>query len=123
MVKPIGPPLRVRRVDALVYRCPIESPVPLAQAIAGVDMALWDIAARRAGEPLWRFLGGASPVLRVYASGLNPEHPEALAAERHKEGFTAFRLKVGFGRDRDASSLAALRAALGPDVELMADAN
>ena len=34
-------------------------PGPLAQAIAGLDIALWDLVARRAGAPLWRMLGGA----------------------------------------------------------------
>lgn len=98
-------------------------PGPLAQAIAGVDIALWDLAARRAGEPLWRMLGGRSPRVRVYASGLNPDAPEKLAAARRNEGHRAFKLKVGFGLERDLGNLNALRAVLGPDAELMVDAN
>jgi L-alanine-DL-glutamate epimerase-like enolase superfamily enzyme len=98
-------------------------PGPLAQSIAGVDIALWDLAARRAGVPLWRMLGGIAPRVRVYASGLNPDSPEALAAARRREGYRAFKLKVGFGIERDVANLAALRAALGGDAELMADAN
>lgn len=96
---------------------------PLAQCIAGVDIALWDLAARRAGQPLWRMLGGTSPRVRVYASGLNPDSPDALAAARQRDGYRAFKLKVGFGIERDVANLAALRAALGDGVELMADAN
>jgi D-galactarolactone cycloisomerase len=98
-------------------------PGPIAQAIAGVDIALWDLAARRAGEPLWRMLGGASPRIRVYASGLNPDAPEKLAARKRDEGYGAFKLKVGFGVDRDAGNLAALRAELGDGAQLMVDAN
>jgi L-alanine-DL-glutamate epimerase-like enolase superfamily enzyme len=98
-------------------------PGPLAQAIAGVDIALWDLHARRAGEPLWRLLGGESPRLRVYASGINPDRPEQTALARRDEGYTAFKLKVGFGLERDASNLRALRDALGPAAELMIDAN
>jgi L-alanine-DL-glutamate epimerase-like enolase superfamily enzyme len=97
-------------------------PGPLAQAIAGVDIALWDLAARKAGQPLWRLLGGASPRVRVYASGLNPGSPETIAAARQREGHRAFKLKIGFG-ERDLSNLEALRFALGEDAELMVDAN
>jgi len=98
-------------------------PGPLAQAIAGADIALWDLAARRAGEPLWRMLGGESPRLRVYASGINPDQPERIALARRDEGYTAFKVKVGFGVERDVSNLRALREALGPGAELMVDAN
>lgn len=97
-------------------------PGPFAQAIAGVDIALWDLHARRAGQPLWRLLGGRSPEIGVYASGLNPDAPEALAAERLKEGYRAFKLKVGFGAERDLANLRALRSVAG-DLPLMVDAN
>jgi L-alanine-DL-glutamate epimerase-like enolase superfamily enzyme len=98
-------------------------PGPLAQAIAGVDIALWDLAACKAGEPLWRLLGGASPRVRVYASGLNPDAPEKLAAARRDEGHRAFKLKVGFGAERDVANLKALRRTLGDEAEMMVDAN
>ena len=98
-------------------------PGPLAQAIAGVDIALWDLAARKAGQPLWRVLGGASPRIRVYASGLNPDAPEKLALSRRNDGHRAFKLKVGFGAERDVANLKALRRALGEEAELMVDAN
>ena len=98
-------------------------PGPLAQAIAGVDIALWDLAARKAGQPLWRLLGGSSPRVRVYASGLNPDGPEKLALSRQNEGYRAFKLKVGFGVDRDLANLRALRDTLGEASQLMVDAN
>jgi len=96
---------------------------PIAQAIAGIDIALWDLAAREAGCPLWRLLGGTSPRIPVYASGLNPEAPEKLAARRLAEGHRAFKLKVGFGRERDLANLVAMRDTLGAASVLMADAN
>lgn len=96
---------------------------PIAQAIAGVDIALWDLAARKGKQPLWRLLGGASPRVPVYASGLNPDQPEKLAARRRDEGYRAFKLKIGFGPERDLANLKALRATLGRDVDLMVDAN
>jgi D-galactarolactone cycloisomerase len=98
-------------------------PGPLAQCIAGIDIALWDLAARRAGKPLWRLLGGSDPVVKVYASGLNPDAPELLAARRRKEGYTAFKLKVGFGAERDLANLRAMRSTLGDEVAMMVDAN
>jgi L-alanine-DL-glutamate epimerase-like enolase superfamily enzyme len=96
---------------------------PFAQAIAGIDIALWDLHARRASQPLWRLLGGASATVRVYASGLNPDRPERLAAAMHNDGFRAFKLKIGFAVERDVANVRALRAALGTDADLMVDAN
>lgn len=98
-------------------------PGPIAQAIAGLDIAAWDLVARRAGLPLWKLLGGASDRIRVYASGLNPDAPERLAGERQSEGYVAFKLKVGFGADRDLANLGALRKRLGAGATLMVDAN
>lgn len=98
-------------------------PGPLAQVIAGVDIAIWDLLARKAGKPLWQMLGGNSPRVAVYASGLNPECPEKIAATRRAEGYSAFKVKIGFGAERDLANLRALRETLGTNVELMVDAN
>jgi D-galactarolactone cycloisomerase len=97
-------------------------PGPLAQALAGVDTAIWDMVARRAGQPLWRLLGG-QPTIAVYTSGINPDQPERVAEEKAREGYTAFKLKVGFGDQRDEDNLRALRSAMGPAATLMVDAN
>lgn len=96
---------------------------PLAQSIAGIDIALWDLSARKLAQPLWRMLGGSSPKIGVYASGLNPDQPEKLALQRQREGYRNFKLKVGFGIERDVANLKAMREALGDDAGLMADAN
>jgi D-galactarolactone cycloisomerase len=98
-------------------------PGPIAQALAGLDLAMWDIAAKRAALPLWRMLGGRTDTVKVYASGLNPTTPERLAAAKADEGYTAFKLKVGFGMQRDVANLSALRSALGASATLMIDAN
>lgn len=96
---------------------------PIAQCIAGLDLALWDLCARRAGQPLWRLLGGRTGEVPVYASGINPDRPEEIVAQRRDEGYRAFKLKVGFGRDVDLANLRKLREVLGPDAPLMVDAN
>jgi L-alanine-DL-glutamate epimerase-like enolase superfamily enzyme len=98
-------------------------PGPIAQAIAGIDIALWDLLSRRREMPLWQVLGGESGTIGVYASGINPDAPERVASDKHAAGFRAFKLKVGFGTDRDVANLTAMREALGPGVTLMADAN
>jgi L-alanine-DL-glutamate epimerase-like enolase superfamily enzyme len=111
-----------RTTAVLVLQC--AEPGPFAQAIAGIDIALWDLSARRTGQPLWRFLdAGASPLIGVYASGLNPDAPEKLAAAKQSQGFAAFKLKVGFGAERDTANLRALRETLGDGARLMVDAN
>ncbi|MDM0019320.1 mandelate racemase/muconate lactonizing enzyme family protein [Variovorax saccharolyticus] len=96
---------------------------PIAQTIAGIDLALWDLSARRAGQPLYRHLGGTRGSVPVYASGINPDQPERMALRRRDEGYRAFKLKIGFGQERDLANLDAMRRALGDDAELMADAN
>jgi D-galactarolactone cycloisomerase len=104
-------------------------PGPIAQAVAGIDIALHDLAARRAGVPLWRHLGGpaAGPGdgvrVPVYASGINPDRSGETVAALRIGGYTAFKLKVGFGEARDLDNLAAVRAAAGADARVMVDAN
>src|SRR3546814_14056189 len=59
----------------------------------------------------------------VYASGINPEGAERLVGAKLHEGYRAFKLKVGFGETTDLGSLRPLRTLLGPEMELMIDAN
>lgn len=97
---------------------------PLRQVAAGLDAAVHDLAARRAGLPLYRYLdGSAAGTLRAYASGIGPERPAAVAESAASAGHAAFKVKVGFGRDTDRATVAAARRAIGPDALLMADAN
>ncbi|MFT0137190.1 mandelate racemase/muconate lactonizing enzyme family protein [Alcanivoracaceae bacterium MT1] len=98
-------------------------PGPFAQCLSGIDLALWDLCARRAGQPLWQYLGGDTDRIPVYASGLNPTAPERLAVERAAQGYTRFKLKIGFGAKRDLANLAALRDNLGDQASLMVDVN
>lgn len=98
-------------------------PGPMAQVIAGIDLALWDLCARRTGEPLWRLLGGRSDRVGVYASGINPDRPQDVVAARRSEGYRAFKLKIGFGAERDLANLRTVRDLLGREAPLMVDAN
>jgi L-alanine-DL-glutamate epimerase-like enolase superfamily enzyme len=98
-------------------------PGPIAQVIAGIDIALWDLAARLAGRPLWRLLGGDRDRVPAYASGINPDRAVDQAEEAKAAGFRAFKLKIGFGAELDLANLEALRARLGPDAPIAVDAN
>jgi L-alanine-DL-glutamate epimerase-like enolase superfamily enzyme len=108
------------RLEILAVQC--GEPGTMAQIIAGADIALWDLVAKRLNQPLWKLFGGSARV-RTYASGLSPTQPEKLALLKHEEGYRAFKLKVGFAPDRDIANLRALRELFGPDTTLMVDAN
>lgn len=101
---------------------------PASFAISAIDVALWDVKATAAGEPLWRFLGGHSPKVKVYAGGIDLDMPlEELreqTAENLEAGFRAIKMKVGRERlGEDIERVAAIREQLGPDIPLMVDAN
>lgn len=98
---------------------------PIAAAIAGIDIALWDLAARRDGVPLHRYLGGdpSKTDVPVYVTGINPDAPERFALARQAEGHRAFKLKIGFEMGKDLANLRAMREALGPEAVITCDAN
>jgi D-galactarolactone cycloisomerase len=116
-------------LEARTRRMAIQSgePGPFAQIIGGIDQALWDMAARRAGVPLWKLLADdemqASGRVRVYASGLGPERVAETALRKRAEGYGAFKVKVGFAPEKDQANLMDLRAALGAGALIMVDAN
>ena len=97
---------------------------PIAAVLAGIDIALWDLAARRAGMPLNRYLGGEKrAAVPVYVTGINPDQPEKFSLARQAEGHHAFKLKIGFGMAKDLANLRAMREALGPQATITCDAN
>ena len=106
--------------EVLALQC--GEPGPFAQAISGIDLALWDLSARRQRLPLWRLLGGQSRRIKVYASGINPGGAAQTAEAALARGHRALKLKVGFGAETDLANLAALRAIVGAGM-LAADAN
>src|SRR5215470_13676600 len=101
------------------------------QGLSGIDIALWDIKGKHFGVPVHQLLGGAQRTeVQAYATGLyrrKSGDPLRYLAEEAagyiSEGFTAVKLKVGFGVEEDAAVTRAVRAAIGPDVALMVDAN
>lgn len=97
---------------------------PMAHAISGIDIAMWDLAARKEGLPLYRALGSTlRESVPVYATGINPDEPERFAAAQYAKGHRAFKLKTGFDNARDVRNLRAMRDAVGDDAVLTCDAN
>ncbi len=108
----------------------------LRRAMAGFDTALWDARGKRAGQPVAALLGGTAGPVRAYGSSMKRDITPAQEAERLKrlrdeQGFDAFKFRVGAecGRDQDEwpgrteEIIPTMRRELGPDVELLADAN
>ena len=95
---------------------------PFAQAIAGIDLAVWDLCARRRNMALWKMLGGNRNQIRVYASGINPTGSRQMAEAALSRGHRALKLKIGFDLAADRANLASLHQLIG-DGMLAADAN
>lgn len=100
------------------------------RAISAIDIALWDLRGKAAGMPVMNLLGVHSRRLRCYATGgyyREGQTLDELAREyqRYVElGFSAMKLKVGkLGAGEDERRMAAVRKAVGGDVEILLDAN
>mgnify|MGYP001210951469 FL=1 len=96
---------------------------PIAQCIAGIDIAFHDLKARRDKTPLWKSLGGMSDSVKTYASGINPTNAEKTAETALKAGHQALKLKIGFDAAQDIYNIDSLRSLLGKNGQLMVDAN
>lgn len=100
-------------------------------AISAVDIAIWDCQGRALGKPVHKLLGGAYRTeIQPYATGFyrveGRSYPDdaVLEARRHvKNGFTAMKLKTGFGVEVDIDYILAVREGIGPGPKLMIDAN
>ena len=103
------------------------------QSLSGVDIALWDIAGKVSGMPLYQLIGGAHRNrIDVYGYGmmLRPESADSLvsrftdeAAAIKEMGFKATKMKVGLGPKDDVRLIEAVRQGVGEDYRFMVDAN
>ncbi len=97
-------------------------------AISAVDIALWDLKARRTGQPLYQALGGYDRNVPCYAGGIDLWLSlDALLMQTEAnlaKGFRAIKMKVGRPKlSEDVARVKAMREHLGADFPLMADAN
>ena len=98
----------------------------VGMAIAGIDMALWDALARHQNLPLCQLLGSEPQAIKAYGgTGYDGELDTARQAEAWvKKGFTGVKAKIGYPTvAEDLRVIRAMRAAVGPDVDLMVDYN
>ena len=106
------------------------------EALAGVDIALWDILGKVAGMSINQLLGGKRrDSVRVYASigggaGSSPKAMAKKAEHSVEQGFTAVKIRMDYGPvtpdanvKKDIETLATVRRAIGDDVELLYDVN
>ena len=112
-------------VSLAAVRAELERGEPsLPHAVAAVNMAEWDLRGRRDGRPVAALLA-EDPLDSVPVNWLvgaeDRETASAQAAQAVAAGFRCLKVKVGVGDD--AGRLAAVRAAVGPDVALRIDAN
>ena len=108
------------------------------RALAAVDSALWDLAGRALGQPVWKLLGGYRDKVPAYGSTMcgdeipgglsSPEEYAAFARQLVARGYKAIKLHtwmppVRFAPDpgMDIKACAAVREAVGPDIALMLD--
>jgi L-alanine-DL-glutamate epimerase-like enolase superfamily enzyme len=97
-------------------------------AMAGIDLALWDLRCRVAGQSLTELIGAKRDSAEVYGSGVNLHYSLAeLVAQAERwvtRGFDAVKVKVGKpDASEDVDRIAAVREVIGPDRRLMIDAN
>jgi L-alanine-DL-glutamate epimerase-like enolase superfamily enzyme len=92
-----------------------------------LDLALWDLAGKIAGQPCWKLLGGLSSRVRAYASSGVLRSPEALADQAEfylAHGYRALKIRFHRGDWReDVRALETVRARVGDRLELMVDCN
>jgi len=99
-------------------------PGPYAQTIAGLDMALWDLYARRACKPLHALLvPDSSNRVRAYASGIDSRAAVRVIPESRAAGYRDFKIKVGFDLDADIRLTNEAAQSLEAGERLAADAN
>jgi D-galactarolactone cycloisomerase len=103
------------------------------EAMSGIDIALWDLAGKAAGVPIYQLLGGAfRDKVRVYASGLPtldfhaPEEEFAKLAREagdiRRKGYSGLKIALGKGIRGDLKSIRTVREALGSDFLIYVDA-
>jgi L-alanine-DL-glutamate epimerase-like enolase superfamily enzyme len=99
-------------------------------AMAGVDIALWDIKGKAANMPVWKLLGGYRNTVPCYVTGGYYQDGKTIAdletecKDYVEMGYNAIKLKIGgVSVEEDVERVTAVREAVGPDIDIMVDVN
>jgi L-alanine-DL-glutamate epimerase-like enolase superfamily enzyme len=127
-----------QRIERILARLRHASGTPggpggiFTSALAAIDIALWDIKARAAEQPLWKLLGGHRDRIATYASGslrrgLTHDQAQRAARTLVDKGFVEMKTQMALPGDPPAAEeirrVRLVREAIGPDIKLMCDIN
>lgn len=121
-------PYNIERLLARAFRVSWFSNTPRFgnQVLAGLEMALWDIIGKAAGQPVHRLLGGAAHDYIQYFAFLQGGTPEELAEDARQAvaaGYDVIYMKIGWDEENDIRCVAAVRQAIGEGGRLRVDPN
>ena len=126
-------PLQVEAIWQQMYRRSVDYARRgvLLASLSAIDIALWDLRGKILGQPVSVLLGGRRrEQIQVYATGMyfvEDADLETVLAEEAKvyvdQGYQAVKMKVGLGVETDLRNVQAVRQTIGPDIQLMVDAN
>lgn len=128
-------PTERERLWDMMYRAtiPFGRKGAAIEAISAVDVALWDIAGKEAGKPVYELLGGpTTDEIPAYASNLHPVDHDQLASEAQdyvERGFDAMKLRFRYGpeagrrgMEENESIVETVRDAVGDSIAIAGDA-
>ncbi|MEN9947010.1 MAG: hypothetical protein RLZZ293_1396 [Pseudomonadota bacterium] len=94
-------------------------------AKAALDIAIHDLIAKKMHQPLYKFLGGGNPKLKILST-ISVKNPQEMANDAKlliNNGFETLKIKIGLNTDDDLIRLKSIRQAIGTEINLIADAN
>ena len=97
------------------------------RTVSSLEIALWDLIGKSAGQPLYKLWGAAKDRVPAYASMIQlstPEERVSMAVELKSQGWKAIKLRAHYQTlKEDVRLVEAVRKAVGDDMEIMVDAN